>query len=385
MFQRSDLADLLESEPQLAVSIFLPTHRFGPETRQDPQRLKKLIGEALQKLQAAGMGTAQAQDLLAPAAALVDEYDFWQHQDEALALFLGAGEMRMYKLPIPTAEQVRVGPHFHVRPLLPLLAADGAFLVLTISADHTRLFQASRFSISEDEATGLPRNLDEVKGEPDYENPLQASPIGRPRTGSLDVSKAQVQGESPEEWRKGRLVEYVRRVALALRDRLASNPTPVVLAADAEIGGHFQKVAALGPMLAGTIEINPAALDATQLHRQAYAVMQPRLDQARKDEVERFAALGGAGDARAARLLEDVARAAYEGRVGTLFVAEGQSVWRRFDESTRRLSQQEDKGMGEQDLLDAIAARTLSQGGSVFVLPENDMPDGLPAVAILRY
>jgi hypothetical protein len=385
MFQRSDLADLLDSEPRLAISVFLPTHRFGPETRQDPPRLKKLLGEALQKLQGAGMADAQARDLLAPAAALVDDYDFWQHQDEALALFLGDGGMRTYKLPIATTEQVRVGPHFHVRPLLPLLAADGAFLVLTLTADDVRLFQASRFSMSEAQAPEMPRNLDEVKGELDYENPLQASPIGRPRTGSLDVSKAQVQGESPEDWRKGRLVEYIRRVALALRDRLASHPMPVVVAADAETGGHLQKVGALGSLLAGTIEINPAALDATQLHQQAYAVMKPRLDQARREALERFAALDGAGDARAARRLEDVARAAYEGRVDTLFVAEGQSIWRRFDAGTRLLSQQQDEATEDQDLLDAIAARTLKQGGSVLVLPEKDMPDGLPAAAILRY
>ncbi len=38
-------------------------------------------------------------------------------------------------MPITLPEQVIVGHRFHVRPLLPLLAADGQFYVYTITED----------------------------------------------------------------------------------------------------------------------------------------------------------------------------------------------------------------------------------------------------------
>jgi hypothetical protein len=84
----------------------------------------------------------------------------------------------------------------------------------------------------EDDVADLPGSIDDVSGQPDYENPLQASPIGRPHTGTINITKSQVSGESPEDWRKANTVEFVRRVAVALERHLAigrrscSSPTP---------------------------------------------------------------------------------------------------------------------------------------------------------------
>lgn len=385
MFTRSDLTALMDAAPGLGVSIFLPTHVRGAEIRQDPIRLKNLAAEARDKLLAAGLSRAEADGMLAPAAALVEDYTFWQHQSHGLAVFLDGASARHHKVPFPLPEQAVVGPGFHVKPLLPVLAADGAFLVLALAADRVRLFEASRFALAEDEDADLPEGVGEVAGESDYESPAQASPAGRPHTAGAAVSQAQVYGDSPEEWRKGRLVELVRRVATALQDRLASDPVPVVLVADAEIGGHFQKLAALGPLLAGVIETNPAAMDEGALHEAAYALVGPRFDADRRAAFERFQALLGAGDARAATGMDEVVRAAHQGRIDALLLAEGETVWGRYDEAADEVAAgPEFAGTGE-DLLDAAAARALRHGGSVHVLPRGEMPDDAPAAAILRY
>jgi len=384
MFTRSDLNALMDAAPKLGVSIFLPTHVRGSEVRQDPIRLKNLAAEAHAKLVSAGLSRPDADAVLAPAMALVDDYGFWQHQDQGLALFLSGGEERHFTVPIPLTEQVVVGAGFHVRPLLPVLAADGAFLVLTITADRVRLFEASRFALAEDEAADLPRDLDEVKGEPDYENPVQASPANRPNTTGGVATNAQVYGDSPEEWRKGRLVEFVRRVAAALQARLASDPVPVVLVADAETGGHFRKLAALGPRLAGVVETNPEAMDERALHEAAHAVVRPRFDADREEAVERFQALLGSGDARAATGIEAVARAAYQGRVEAL-LAEGGAAWGRYDDTSDEVVVSGSFAETGEDLLDAAAVRTLRHGGDVHVLSAEEMPDDALVAAVLRF
>jgi len=359
----------------------------GRETMQGAIRLKNLTGQAAEKLQAAALKAGDAQTLLAPALALIDDFDFWQHQDEGLALFLHDGDMRTYKVPLPLEESVHAGKGFHIRPLLPVLAADGSFLVLSVTADDVHMFQASRFAMSEQDSSDLPRNLDEVKGDEkgDYQNPLLAGSAGRPQTGSVGLGKAQVHGDSPEDWRKGRLVEYTRRIALALKARVASNPLPLVLAADAETGGHLRKQEPIAGLVAGVIEINPDVMDDAKLHKAAYALMQPRLESARKEAVERFSQLKGSGDGRAASALQDVAAAAWQGKVDTLLLAEGQSVWRDYDEAQGRLAQNDSAERQGQDLLDRLTVRTLRQGGKVFVLPAADMPDGQSAAAVLRF
>ena len=247
MFTRSDLTALMDATPDLGVSIFLPTHVRGAEIRQDPIRLKNLAAEARDKLLAAGLRRAEADGMLAPATALVEDYKFWQRQSHGLAVFLDGARARHHKVPLPLPEKAVVGPGFYVRPLLPVLAADGAFLVLAITADRVRLFEASRFAITEDEGADLPGDLGEVMGESDYESLAGRSrqpPKGTRARGDQGTGV----GDTPDEWRKGRLVEFVRRIAVALQAHLASDPVPVVLVADAETGGHFQKLAGLGPL-----------------------------------------------------------------------------------------------------------------------------------------
>jgi len=83
--------------------------------------------------------------------------------------------------------------------------------------------------------------------------------------------------------------------------------------------------------------------------------------------------------------LEDVIRAAYQGRIDTLLLAEGEAAPGRYDEDTDVVATgSEDTHMGG-DLLDAAAVRTLRHGGAVFVLPREELPGDAAAAAVLRY
>jgi hypothetical protein len=247
------------------------------------------------------------------------------------------------------------------------------------------LFDASRFAMAMVETAGLPRSMDDVPGEPDYENPVQASPVARPHTASINVTNAQVYGDSPAEWNKARRVDFVRRVAAALERRLADTPVPVVLVADTEIGGHFQKVTTLGPFLAGVIDVNPASLDLTQLHSAAYALMQPRFDQARRKAVERFETLLRGRDARAVTDIAQVVKAASDGRVDTLFLTEDEGVQGRNDGTNNTFAPGGADGVTGEDHIETAAVQTLEQGGAVQVLAREEMPAGTLAAAMLRY
>ena len=66
--------------------------------------------------------------------------------------------------------------------------------------------------------------------------------------------------------------------------------------------------------------------------------MRPYLDRHRKDAGERFQALSASNDPRAATDVEQVVRAAYDGRIETLLLAEGEAAWGRYDQATDELS-----------------------------------------------
>jgi hypothetical protein len=385
VFTRSDLSELVTAAPNPGVSIFLTTHVRGDEIRQDPVVLKNLVGQARQRLLSMGLAASEADTLLAPALALADDSRFWQHRSHGLAVFLSRDMARHLTMPISLREAVAVGPGFRIRPLLPLLATGGDFHVLTVTEGRIRLFDASRFAMTEVRDTGLPKSLGEGFGEPDYENPVQASPVARPHIGTVHISHAQVYGESPPEWRKTQLLESVRRLAAAVDRRLAAGRAPVVVIANAEIGGHLQKFATLGPLLAGVVDVNPEALDEVRLHEAAYAVVRPRFEAIHRSAAERLTALLGSHDPRAAITIEEVARAAYQGRIDTLLIAEGQTVWGRYDEGTEQVLTCDGLAATGEDLLDAVAAKTLRHGGELHVFPQTQMPDSAVVGAVLRY
>jgi hypothetical protein len=76
VLNRKGLEGLVENRKGPCVSIFMPTHRKGPETQQDPIRLKNLLKEAEQQLVELELRPTEARELLAPAAALMEDADF---------------------------------------------------------------------------------------------------------------------------------------------------------------------------------------------------------------------------------------------------------------------------------------------------------------------
>ena len=175
MFNRNNLDELVAMDARPALSIYLPTHVAGREIRQDPIRLKNLLSAAAERL-AATWRKPQIEDFLGSAEPLVGDEEFWRHQQQGLAVFLAPDFNRIHKLPIPVPEEVFLGDHFHIKPLLPLLEDAGSFRLLTISARRTRLYHGSRWEFAEDEELDLPQGVGKIRAMTDYEETQYASP-----------------------------------------------------------------------------------------------------------------------------------------------------------------------------------------------------------------
>ena len=104
---------------------------------------------------------------------------------------------------------------------------------------------------------------------------------------------------------------------------------PLVLAADVAMPARSAKPATFGPLLAGIVDTNPQALNDSQLHDAAYAIMQPRLDATRQDAVEQFTALQGQNDERPVAEVSVVVRATVQSRVGILLLRLDRTLWGR--------------------------------------------------------
>lgn len=57
-----EIKTLVENTQSPCVSLYMPTQKAGPETRQNPIRFKNLIREAEERLTEMGMDDAKAND-----------------------------------------------------------------------------------------------------------------------------------------------------------------------------------------------------------------------------------------------------------------------------------------------------------------------------------
>ncbi len=385
MISREQLAALAAVEAAPVVSIYLPTHEKGREVRQDPVRFKNAVDRVTEQLVEAGHRRPDAEALLTDARRLLEDQLFWRHQGKGLAVFVAPGLFQHHRLPDEVPEMQRIGPRPHLKPLLPLLADDGRFYVLTAQADDTRLYLGSRHRLAEVEAD-IPCSVAEVTAETDYENTRHAAPPARPRSaGPVGMPGTHNFGEDPEEQRKAQFVEHLRRLHNALERHLGGDRTPIVLVGQPEIQGHLRALAKNIKFHEEGVQTDPDALDEAELHARAYEVVRPLFARVREEALDRFRALAGSNDPRGSRELRAIVSAARFGRVDTLLVAEGAEIWGRHDPGSDGIEIERESTPQNEDLLDYAAVQTLLQGGTVQVLPRDEMPDRNLACAIFRY
>jgi hypothetical protein len=381
VLQHGHVHELIEHRDGASVSIYLPTHRTAPDSDRDPIRLKNLLGQAGHQLVAAGMRAPEAKLLLEPGRRLLDLGGFWSHQSDGLALFLAPGWSRSYRLPLHLPELVVVADRFHVKPLLGLLAADGRFYVLTLSQNQVRLLEGSRQRVAQVDLHGAPHNLRDALRYDDLEKQRQLHVASRGgRGGPAIVHGHGIGGEVD----KVLLERYLREVDKGLRATLHGDRAPLVLAGVGYERAMFRQLTRYAHVLQDGIEGNPDRLDPLELHRRAWAIVEPVFTGVREQAAERYRQ-AAARDHGAAFDVADVVRAALQGRVDTLFVPVGEHRWGTVDPRTLRVIVHPSFQPGDEDLLDRAAVQTLLAAGTVIAVPPGQVPAPGPTAAVLRY
>jgi hypothetical protein len=371
----------LDHRGEGCVSIFMPTYRPMGDGRQDQIRLRNLLRDAGEKLGEHGLAQRSA-EVLKPAHELTDEAEFWRQPRKGVAVFSAPGFFRAYHLPIDVGERVVVADRFFLRPLMPLYQTRGGFYLLALSLNAVRLFEGRRESLDEIDLAGVvPTSFKDAMGIDEYDTVVQVhststSSLGRP-------GMVHGHGDNDQEKLKKDVLHYFQAVAKGLGPLLRDKRAPLILAAVQE---HFPlyKTANKHPhLLEEGLTGNPDALAPHEIHERAWPVAERFLLRERDEALERFRELRASG--RVSSEVEDLVRAAEEGRVDVLLLAEDSEMWGTFDDASAEVELHLDPGNGDEELLDRAAYSTLVRGGTVFTLPAGRLPEGRPAAAVYRY
>jgi hypothetical protein len=320
VIRRADLERLALQRAGPSVSLFLPSRRAGPEVQQAPIRLKNLLREATEALQADGVRPPMIDSVLAPLRRLVNDGLFWQYQSDGLALYSRPGWWRALRVPLDLPELAVVADRFHISPLLPLLTGDGHFFVLALSQHQIRLLEGTRDRLEEVHLPGVPLGVRDALQGKEAQRQLQLYVADRGGVAARGIFHGH---GSAGDLQTERVLRYFRKVNRALREVLAGEHAPMVLAAVEHLAPLWRRVNTyphlVDPVFAGSPE------------EVLFAARHPT----------GVAATNGGPSPNGERALRDV--------------------------------------------LELAAVTTLLKGGTVYALPAGAVPEGGSAAAVMRY
>ncbi|MFP4344315.1 MAG: hypothetical protein ACLFU8_06465 [Anaerolineales bacterium] len=406
LLTRADLQELTEQQEQEGphVSIYIPTHRAGPgrETGQDRIELKNRLNEAEEKLVEKGLRLPEAQKMLEPARALLNNTLVWQYMSDGLALFLAKGYQRALRLPLDFEPLLVVDSRFHLTPLLPLLNADARFYILGLSQDNIRVFGGTNYTVVEISPESLPESLTEALGAEEYQQPLFMQMSTRAMGGQMagdhrgghkrrpiggrDAAPKFFHGQSYEtEEEKKRIRKFFNWLDNELESLISAQVAPLVLAGEERVMHLYREVSNYPYLAKEGVEINIKVAEPEALHREAWPLVAEHFTVERRERAVRFKELATNAPDMVSTDVEEIVPSAYFERVDTLYVRRGAHVWGTFDPESNSMEIYDEPQAGAQDLLDLAALYTYLNSGTVYLVADEEMPASAPVAALFRY
>lgn len=352
------------------ISIFIPTLQKGRDVAQGRIRLKNQLSGLDETLAELGYKPREREDRLGAARELLDDHEFWEHQDAGLAVFVAEDGKTT---PVSSADSFApwsvVMPVFMLRPLIADMHALSA-PVLALTKDAVALFATSGLDVEVLDVE-LPSYAD-VNWFVDREPQGQQHPH---RVGS----EGNRHGHEPSSRADEDIARFLREVNSSLQ-RFAAN-TPLIVLGDDDLVSRFAHHAEreiVSPPNSGIT----APFDIDDVRRMVRTPLgrlrEERVGAARSEAIDHLGLGQGTTD------IEEALTAVISGRVGSVVIArDAAPIWGRLDLTTYEVETHGDHQPGDVDLLDRLVVWARDKGASV-TATETSI-DGRPFIAGYRY
>jgi len=368
----ADLRALLAPHQPPCVSLYEPTHRSYPASRQeDPIRYRSLLHRAEKSLR-----ESYPARLVRPVLDKLERFGadsgFWIEAAAGLAVFGSADDLKVFKLQQSVPELLSVADRFQIKPLIRSIQCDGRYQLLALTLAEATLYEGTRDSLDAVDLGDAPTTV--------------AAALGAELTqSSAKVGHGHGSGEQPLDRER-----FFRAIDREILERASkASRLPLVLAALPEHQAHFRALSHNPFLVASGVELNPLALSRAELRDAAWRAIEAYFEEGLRALLDAYGEARGHG--RGSDRLEDIAAAMAQSRVGTLLLEADRRVPGSVDTTLGTIhgskDGQSDGGSDPRvsDVLDDLAEAALRTGGEVMVLQTARMPSKTGAAAIFRY
>lgn len=380
---RDTLRSLIEEAKSPALTITFPTFRSPPDVQQNPVRYKNLLRQAETEIGVYKHKAATAFDeALNEAWRLVDDTIVWEKPLDGVAVFVCPGMVRLEKMSFAPPEAIYVKETFALRPFVPLFAHRRDFLVLAAAFNHVCLYESGGQALKKVEEKSFDQTIDEIIAKTQIESSVNFHTTGPVKAGR-QTAAFHALGESPVDVAEDLRKEFGARIARAVDVVSARrNHPPVVLVADDRLAGGILAHAKADLVYTLDTRVSPNEMTESELLGVALDAFASTRDNFQKRRLEEFQANYNDPESQKASVMPpELALAALQGRIQTLFVLPNGVLRGRVNETTGAVT-----GAGQRgDLIDDLVRLTLHGQGEVLAVGEKMLPNGAQAGALYRW
>lgn len=377
------IENLIEEKDDLCISIYMPTRAAASiEVKKMPIQLKNLLNHVKKELQEKqNMGTRDIDELLKPATNLIGDRVFWQNQKEGLAIFINLKQFYYFHLSSELPEKATVSLHFNIIPLIPEVMFNDIYYVLALSRNQNRIFRCTKGSVEKKDIEGVPESLKEISKYDESERTLQSHSHVSGGSKAIFHGVVEIDAGKREE-----LLQYFRQIDQGLTKYLNQKSRkrkfPLIVMCVKDLFPLYREVNSYAYLLEKNIEGNPDESTPDSINRSTWNIVSDYFRDQLKDITRIYHDLKGTG--KTSTQLEDIVSASYFSRVEHLLIKKNVSQWGNFDAEENKVQLTEEEN-GQYDLYNFAATNTISHGGQVYVLEEDQMPDGEDIIAMYRF
>jgi hypothetical protein len=365
------------------VSILMPTHKSGVEVNEqvDMTAFKSALQQVEKMLNEKGTEQSTIKSMLKPGYDLLRNNTFWVSLNNGLAVYIANGFFKYVKLPVPLVQHIRVNSSFYVSPLVPFMVRAEYFYVLDIAKRDPRFYRADSFGIEHLTVEEMPSDLDDVVHFEEKEGDTLFRAGGGGKGGANFHGMG---GGRPEH--KENVAQYLEEVDDTIwQSHLNRENVPLLLAGQAFLIPIYKSVSKYKNIWSEALTGNHHQQNDNELYEEAMKVMKPFFDQPLQYALEDYG--NKLATALTSSMIETIIPATYYGKVSHLFVKKGLQVCGTFNEQENKLTLQGLEGPVNEpdDLIDKAVIKTIQNGGEVYFLDADQMPNQNELAAIFRY
>ena len=357
------ILQMAEVHAPTCVSIYLPTHKKGMPVlnQEDSLILKNIVAQLKKEITKRFKSESEIDMFLKPLLDKVGDEEFWRNQDEGLALFIDKSQTYQFKLAGQVVRNHYISSSYILWPLIEFVNDREEFFLLGLNSDSVKLYRGSKFQLWEEKVQELDDlEYDQVVGTDHKQKSLQYHGA----ESGFDSTIYHGHGEGKDDV-KEEILKYYRKVDTVVNQVLKDRTTPLILSGLDHLIGLYRKANKYKHIAEAFVSGNPQGKSIKQLHQEAWQIIAPNYERARKQKAEMIEE--NLGTRRAESDINHLVPAALEGKIDTLFIQNKKDIWGIYDPIQRKVEIHDAPSKSNTSLTNLLAAETLSHGGHVFL------------------